>query len=153
MSLNRISAAIEEKTVAEIQENFSSIRKLMPFLLEMTQEERSDLIKFGENLVPFIEQTLADARNYPHLAPPFLDLDELQRDLELFQKLVAIAKPVQELVDLLNDTSAAAGSDAFESALTFYRSVRMASKEGDTNAERILQGLLQKLPTWKSPVG
>ena len=150
MTLNRISATIDKQTVAEIQDNLGTIRKLMPFLLDMSTDERSDLIKFGENLVPFIEQTLADSKSYPHLVPPYLDVEELQRDLELFMQMVAVLKPLQQLVALIQDTSSAAGSDAFESALTFYRTVRMAAKEGDTAAEVVLQGLLQKLPTWKT---
>ena len=152
MGLNRISASIDDESIERVHQALEEVRLHLPFLLELAGGERPSLINVGENLAPFLEKTLADASQHPDLVPPYLDMEELQRDIELFSQLKRIIVPLQRLLDLTNDTHLAAGSDAFDTAIIFYKNVRMEAKLGDANAQRILDDLKESLPFWKKAI-
>lgn len=152
MGPNRISASVTEESVQRVQQALEEIRRELPFLLQLMGADRPSLINVGENLAPFLEQAYRDAEANPDLVPPSLDMEELERDIALFNQLKRILGPVNELVELLNDTHLAAGSDAFETAIVFYKNVRMAAKLGDEDAQRMLDSLKENLPFWKKAI-
>lgn len=152
MGPNRISASVTEESVQRVQQALEEIRRELPFLLQLMGADRPSLINVGENLAPFLEQAYRDAEANPDLVPPSLDMEELERDIALFNQLKRILGPVNELVELLNDTHLAAGSDAFETTIVFYKNVRMAAKLGDEDAQRMLDSLKENLPFWKKAI-
>lgn len=146
---NRISATISDGTIEEIQKGLLEIKSKLPFLVRFLEDNRPYVLEIGENLIPFIDQSMKDGRAYPNLVPPFVDIEELERDLLLFQRLQHLLKPIQELADLLHDTAMAAGSDAFETAVVFYKRVRMGARLGDTEAQEVMQHFRDRLPEFK----
>ncbi len=152
MGPNRISASLNEESIQRVQQALEGIRRELPFLLQLVGAERPSLINVGENLAPFLEQAYSDAQANADLVPPSLDMEELERDIALFNQLKRVMGPVQELIELLNDTHLAAGSDAFETAIVFYKNVRMAAKLGDPKAQQMLDALKENLPFWKKAI-
>lgn len=136
---NRISASVDDETIGDIQAGLSSIRERLPFLLNFLEDNRPYLLEINEHLLPFMERSLEDAHQHPNLVPPFLDLEELARDLQLYRQLLRLLEPIQEMTSMLHDTAMAAGSDAFETALVFYKRVRMGAQLGDKEAEKVLE--------------
>jgi hypothetical protein len=146
LQTNRISASISEDTIQEIQLGLDKIRERLPFLVRFLEDNRPYLLEIGEHLRPFMEQSLVDAKAHPNLVPPFLDIEELERDLNLFAQLLQLLKPMEELTSLLHDTAMAAGSDAFETAVVFYKRARMGAKLGDPEATEVTLHILEKMP-------
>ncbi len=152
MGPNRISASVDEASIQRVQLALDDIRRELPFLLQLIGADRPSLINVGENLAPFLDQAFRDADANPDLVPPSLDMEELKRDVDLFNQLKRLLGPMQELLDLMNDTHLAAGSDAFETAIVFYKNVRMAAKLGDPKAQQMLDDLKENLPFWKKAI-
>lgn len=143
---NRISATLHDHQLSEALNCIHQLRQTLPFLAELEEDERFYVLQIQPSMVPFMEAALVQARTHSHLLPHFLDVDEMGRDLDLFHKLEGIIKPLEELLRQLNEAAMAAGSDAFESAITFYKAVRMGAREGDHGAEEVLENLRMKLP-------
>lgn len=143
---NRISATVSDDTIKDIQSGLEKIRARLPFLVRFLEDKRPYLLEIGEHLQPFMEQSLIDAKEHPNLVPPFLDIEELERDLNLFHQLMQLLKPMEELTGMLHDTAMAAGSDAFETAVVFYKRVRMGAKLGDPEATEVTLHILEKMP-------
>lgn len=149
MGPNRISASIDDHTIQDINLSLEKVRASLPFLLQLIAADRPSLPHLDVELKPFLEKAVNDSKNFPDLVPPGLDVDELERDYVLYQQLVDIVQPIQELLDLVQDTALAAGSDAFETAIIFYKNVRMSARLGDESANKVLEGLRRNLPEWR----
>lgn len=149
MGPNRISASIDLNTIQDINLSLEKVRASLPFLLQLAAADRPSLPHLDVELKPFLENAVSDSKNFADLVPPGLDVDELERDYVLYQQLVDIIQPIQELLDLIQDTALAAGSDAFETAIIFYKNVRMSARLGDDSANKVLEGLRRNLPEWR----
>ena len=77
---------------------------------------------------PFVGKCLQYALAEPNIVPPYVNLDELRSDLELFNNLQNIACEINRIADMISDTRIAAGTDAYVAALSVYNSVKQASK-------------------------
>ena len=73
--------------------------------------------------------------------PPYVDLNELKRDLDLFNNLQSIAREINRLADMVNDTRIAAGTDAYVASLSLYNSVKQASKMNVPGTKAIFDDL------------
>lgn len=144
--VNRISATVDETTLQDILKSLENIRQKLPFLIQFKEENRPYMLEIDEQQLPFLDKTTQDARKHTELVPPFLDIDEFERDLSLFRQMLKILKPAENLTAMLRDTAMAAGCDAFESALVFYKRVRMGAQLNDPEAIEVMsnyQTLLQ----------
>jgi hypothetical protein len=68
---NRISAEMTAATKTAILGKIAEIKALMPYLLNLTKEERVRLPKFGPQTLQFDEQRATYMASSPNLIPPF----------------------------------------------------------------------------------
>ena len=74
----------------QIQSNINGIGAAMPFLLALTNEERQGGLKLGDKTVAFIDKAIDYACSNPTLVPPYVNLEEIQKDYQLQKDLVDI---------------------------------------------------------------
>lgn len=141
MTYQNISAEIPDETVTQLIQQVREIEKLLPFVINLTPDQIRALPKMGDKSIPFVEKSLEFAQEYPELVPPYLDVPELQRDLDLYKKLKRLKNILQPLTEKVCDTYYAAGAEAFTAARTFYKSTKNASglsvPGSDTIAEEL----------------
>jgi hypothetical protein len=82
----RVSAEMTQQQVDAALGAIDTIKENLPFLINLTTQERSDLPK-NDSRRPFVEKTLEYARDDQDMLPRYIDLDELGRDLSLFKNL------------------------------------------------------------------
>lgn len=75
----------------------------------------------GDKSRAFVQKALEVATQHREALPSSFDLDEMQRDIELFEAIYPIAMEFNQLQTEINDTLAAVGSDAYAAALQIYR--------------------------------
>ncbi|MDR1219575.1 MAG: hypothetical protein LBK73_08195 [Treponema sp.] len=81
----------------------------------------------GEKTIGFVEKAYDFARQNPKLVPPYLELDAFGVDFSDAHGLWTLLNTVQQLEEGIGDTEMTAGSEAYQSALVFYKSVKMAA--------------------------
>jgi hypothetical protein len=93
----------------------------------LTPEERHEMLKMGEKPLMFVEKAHDFARQNPTLVPAHLDMDAFDVDFEDAHGLWTLLNTIQQLEEGVDDTEMIAGSEAYQSALVFYKSVKMAA--------------------------
>lgn len=143
---NQISALLTPAEYDAIRAAMDIIRQKLPFLVNLTDAERQVYAKMGDKTVAFVTKALEYAKYNPHLVPPYLNVAEFAKDMELIVQLRNILRPLLSLTEGLDDTLMLAGSESYAAALTFYNSVKMASKMNIAGTTAIYNDLKVRFP-------
>lgn len=144
---NRISIQLSEQDITDIQTAITTLSsKLDPLLIALSKQDRRTLAKMSDKTIPFVTKATEYADSHPNFAPPFLNKEELKIDLKAVNDLTPIYRSLQQLVSNLDDTIMLAGSEAYIAALSYYNSVKLASKMDVPDAKTIYEDLKTRFP-------
>lgn len=118
--------------------------KLMPHLIEITDEEKSAMPKVKDKSMPFLQKADVYAQQRPNLVPAFVNAAELKRDVQGMEQLKAYSSPLSQIAKALDDTITVAGSEAYIAALAFYKSVKVAASMNVPGAQEIYSDLSKR---------
>jgi hypothetical protein len=74
-----------------------------------------------------VEKAYDFAQKNPALIPPYLDMGAFGADFADAHGLWTLLNSVQQLEEGIDDTEMTAGSEAYQAALVFYHSVKLAA--------------------------
>ncbi len=134
MTTNHISATLVKADRDAVMAAITTIKEKLPFLLDPTVEQRKSLPKMGDKSRAFVSKALEVATQNPDFLPRSFDLDEMRRDVELFESLYPILLSVTQLQELVDDTCMAVGCDAYAAALTVYNFAKASGKGSGLDA-------------------
>jgi hypothetical protein len=127
---NLVSASLPAADVQAVSDALATIRAKLPFLIDLTPQDRRRLLKMGDGSRAFVEKALTAAQGNPQVFPPSFNVAEYARDLTLWGQLGPIATQVTQLAELLDDTQVALGSDLMNAAVTAYGYLNQATTGG-----------------------
>lgn len=136
-----ISASISQEEINQIMADLTSVQAKLPFTLKLSKAVKQTMPKLEDGRSSFVEKCLYYARTEPKILPPYTNIDELERDLALFNNLQNLAKELNRMADMINDTRIAAGSDAYVAALTIYNAAKQAYKMNVPGTRAIVDDL------------
>jgi hypothetical protein len=128
MADNGISANLSASDRLAVMEAIATIRQKLPFLVDLTAEERKTLPKLGDKSRAFVVKALEVGTQNPDFLPRSFDLDEMRRDIELFEALYPILLSLTQLQELVDDTAVAVGSEAYAAGLMVYNYAKASGK-------------------------
>ena len=82
------------------------------------------LPKMGDKSRAFVSRAADVAAQNPDFLPRAFDVDELRRDVALYEALQPVALALTQLQELVEDTLMEVGSEAYVAALLVYNSAR-----------------------------
>jgi len=129
MSVTPISAALVQSDREAVMSAIATIKAKLPFLVDLSAEERKSLPKMGDKSRAFVSKALEVATQNPDFLPRSFDLDEMRKDVQLFEALYPLLLSLTQLQELVDDTCMAVGSEAYASALGVYNYAK-ASGQG-----------------------
>jgi hypothetical protein len=100
----------------------------------------------GEKTLAFVEKTYDYAQTNPNLIPPYVDMAAFGIDFNEAHGLWTIHNKSRQLEEGLGDTKMAAGSEAYQSALVVYHSVKMAAAQDIPGAKAVYEDLKTRFP-------
>ncbi len=124
MNTNRIDATLSPSDKDEVLAAIATLKGKLPFLIDLSPEERQGLPKMGDKSRAFVSKAAEVAAQTPDFLPRSFDVDEMRRDVALYEALQPVALALVQLQELVNDTLVAAGSEAYASALVVYNYAR-----------------------------
>ncbi|MDZ7961751.1 MAG: hypothetical protein RMY34_28395 [Aulosira sp. DedQUE10] len=130
MSTAPISAALKQSERDEVLQAIATIKEKLPFLIDLTNEERKALPKMGDKSRAFVSKALEVATQNPEFLPRSFDLDEMRKDVQLFEALYPVLLSLSQLQELVDDTSLAVGSEAYAAALQVYNYAKASGQGG-----------------------
>lgn len=128
MPNNHISAELSQADQQAVLAAVNVIRQKLPFLIDLTPEERRSLPTMGNKRRGFVARALDIAEQNEGILPRSFDVAEMRKDVELLEALRPILTALAQLSELVEDTYMAVGSEAYTSALLIYQFVRSAGK-------------------------
>lgn len=144
MPYQNISIELKNDEIKEISHLIEQLFQRMPFLINLTPEERINLPKMADKSVAFVEKALEFAENNPQLVPPYVNVDELRKDFQLSENLRPLLNQARQLVEKLDDTVLAVGSEAYVAALAFYNSAKYAAKSNVPGSDTVIEELSKR---------
>ncbi|MBN4003998.1 hypothetical protein [Nostoc sp. LPT] len=128
MADNKLSAKLSSANREAVMQAITTIREKLPFLIDLTTEERKALPKLGDKSRAFVSKALEIGTQNPDFLPRSFDLNEMRQDIELFEALYPILLSLTQLQELVDDTSVAVGSEAYAAGLMIYNYAKASGK-------------------------
>ncbi|MBN3908554.1 MAG: hypothetical protein HWQ35_19035 [Nostoc sp. NMS1] len=128
MADNKVSAKLSSADREAVMQAITTIREKLPFLIDLTTDERKALPKLGDKSRAFVSKALEIGTQNPDFLPRSFDLNEMRQDIELFEALYPILLSLTQLQELLDDTSVAVGSEAYAAGLMIYNYAKASGK-------------------------
>lgn len=125
-----IKGEISPEQLQAVLQAIQDIQTNLPFLIDLTTDERRSLPKMGDKSRAFVDQGLVLALQNVSILPRNFDPEEYRRDVALVRQLESIVLYMRQLMKRLEDTYLAAGSDAYGQTLVVYQAAKLAGKDG-----------------------
>jgi hypothetical protein len=128
MSTNHVSATLSDADKTAALAAVETAKTKLPFLVDLSPDERHALPKMGDRSVAFVNAALTLVQQNPSVVPGAFNVAEFQKDVALLNGLGEVAAVVAQFNELVEDTMLAVGTDAYTAALIVYQSAKMAGK-------------------------
>jgi hypothetical protein len=138
---NLISTSISNEDMREILESIEKINSRLPELINLSDEQVSNLPKVSSSTIDFVYETLELVDKYPHLVPEEFEIPEIRKDIELIESIKMILKPLKKLVRKLEDSAVLAGSEAYLPSMAIYNAVKTIGTGSKKEHESVLSGI------------
>ncbi|HZT60940.1 MAG TPA: hypothetical protein VFA21_20215 [Pyrinomonadaceae bacterium] len=125
---NRISASLSSADQQAVLAAINTIRTKLPFLIDLSPEERKALPRLGDKSRGFVAQALEIASQNTDILPRSFDVEEMRKDVELLDAFLPVMLALAQLNELVEDTYIEVGSEAYAAALAVYQYTRAAGK-------------------------
>jgi hypothetical protein len=145
---NLHSQAIPDDTLVQAATKIEEVKALLsPYFVTLTATERRDMLKMGEKSLGFVERANGYAKKSSELVPPYLNMEEFDIDYADTHNLWGLRNSIAQLHEGIDDTVMCAGSEAYQAALLFYTSVKVAAAHDVPGAKAIYEELKQRFPS------
>lgn len=128
MPYQNINATLSAADIQAIKDAFASIKEKLPFLINLTPDERKAITKAGPDSVSFINNAAAAVQNNPTVFPASFNAQEFQNDVALFIVLTELCTLASSVFSQMDDTRLAVGSEAMREATQGYNYIKTAAK-------------------------
>ena len=146
MSFPVIIATLADADVQKAQSDVQDIWTLLPFMVNISGDEKKAIPKMGSGSVGWVEKAMDYVQANPQFVPQYLNVANLKSQLQLTKQLAPIFETVNQLHTALDSTYAVVGSEVYVAALSFYNSVRDAAKRDVPGAKAIYDDLQSRFP-------
>lgn len=142
---NVISIEIPAADVQAIRDALTTIQTtLAPYVLALTPEQRKTIPKMSDGTEPLVSKVIDYAGTDAQFAPPYMDIPEMKKDFDAVTALLPVLRTIDQLRSNISDTTMMAGSEAYVAALSYYNSVKMATKMNVPGAKAIYDDLAKR---------
>ncbi|MEH1937872.1 MAG: hypothetical protein V7L14_30025 [Nostoc sp.] len=140
MSTTRISATLTQTERDAVLQAIATIKEKLPFLVDLSADDRKALPKMGDKSRDFVSIALEVAAQNPEFLPRSFDIDEMQKDVQLFEALYPVLLSLTQLQELVDDTTLAVGSEAYAAALQVYNYAKASGQGAGLDAVIVEMG-------------
>jgi hypothetical protein len=154
MKNDKHTTAIPDAVVAQSLTKLNEVREMIaPCVVPLTPTDRHEIPKMGAKTLEFVENAYTLARANPGLVPGFLDMEVFEADFTDAHNLVELSTTARQVYEDISDTGMAAGSEAYQEALVFYNSVKVAASQNVDGAKAVYETLKTRFPGNKQKSG
>lgn len=120
MAKNKISAVLSDTDKAAILTSIKDVKTGLSFLVNMSTKEKGNTRKMGPKSIEYVNLNLQGAQSFSDLIPSSVDTVEFAKDVTLVNQLLPIKVELMSILETVNDSIVAAGSDAMQTSDRVY---------------------------------
>ena len=121
---NKVSAVLDENTVASVMAAIAEIKTKLPFLIDLASDELKELPRLGGKNLIFTSKALALVKQDVGFMPRDFSVEEMEKDVTLFSNLQGVRTEIAKLAEMVEDTYIEVGSEAYAAALVVYANAK-----------------------------
>ena len=128
MPYQNIDAPVSASDLQTIRDAFATLKQKLPFLINLTADERKVTFKNGPDRVSFVQNAVAAANGHLEIFPPSFNTQGFQRDADLLAVLTELQSLAESITSQIDDTRLAVGGEVMRQATQVYNYVKEAAK-------------------------
>jgi hypothetical protein len=128
MPYQNIDATISDADLQAVKDAFAAVLQKLPFLVNLTADERKSIFKTGPDSLSFVNNALTAAQNNPKIFPASFSTPAFQNDVDLFGALTELSTLGDSVTSRIDDTRLAVGGEAMQQSIQVYNYVKTAAK-------------------------
>lgn len=136
MTQNRIAMTFQTDRLERIDGSLTALEADLDLLIALTQDERLELVKMGDKSRAFCEKALEVAGQHAGLMPRDFDIDAFTQDHLALAALRPRLARMAHLMQRMEDTERALGSDIMAAALEVYGVLKVAGRDQGVDEAR-----------------
>jgi hypothetical protein len=145
---NIISINFTEEEKKEIDKAVATLDKILSKkMINLTPKEKQKYSRPRESFYNWIQKVLMYIDQAPEMTPPYLDVEELKKDLNNYDLLHGYFLRLLSIQEGLEDTSLLIWKEIYDAGITYFRNVELASQSnvpGSTTVFDDLKGIFKK---------
>lgn len=155
MSQNRIDIELPAETLVTVDGALDTLEQALVMLIGLTPEERKGTSRMGDKSEAFCRQAVVAFTENPDVLPRNFDLDAYRRDLATLDNLRPRLSRLTRLLERMEDTDTALGSDLMANSLEGYAVLKVSGKgAGLDSLRQMLSARFARSPrTAATPTG
>jgi hypothetical protein len=127
-NLTQTQFTSEQRTT--VMNAIATIRENLPFLVDLTAEQRKKLLKMGDGSRGFVSKAQELVQQHSDFLPRSIDAEQMLRNAELWKEMEGMLLAIDQLQELMDDTYVALSSQAYSDALTIYQYAKAIKNTG-----------------------
>jgi hypothetical protein len=145
MPVNKLNIALTPVQVAAIQTAIDALNVNVPFGLNLTKQERTELPNIQDERYAFVTKVIDNyAPVHPTLVSGFAGtLTEARTDFELYRQLEPFIEQLRSVTEMYQDTQQVAGTEAYTFSREFYGTAQRAAENNVPGTDAIVDDLGQ----------
>ena len=154
MPINKINVTLTPIQVAAIQAALTSLIANVPFAVNLTKQERTEMPNISDERLAFVTKVVNNyAPANPALVTGFAGtLAEAQTDFGLYNQFEPFIERLRSIIEIYEDTQQVAGSEAYTFCREFYSTVQRAAENNVPGTDAIADDLGALFEQTKAPV-
>jgi hypothetical protein len=146
---NRIDVILTPENLEQILQGISTLKTQMPFLIKLSENDKTTLQMLSDGRKPFVEKAYDFASRNADINPGDYLIEAGKRDLSLYTTLATVENQLSQLLEGVRDTKQLAGAETYEVSRFVYMKAKMAEKMKVTGMKTIVDELskLYKQPS------
>ena len=154
MSLkNLISVGFTQEEVDQINQHLAGIQELIKGkVINLSPEERQQYGRINNRTENWIVKVDVHMKQRPELIPFYIDKEEFVKDQEARNKMKPILNSIASIQESLDDTSKLLSHDIYNTAISYYRNIKMISRQDVPGTTTIYEDLKSQFPGRPSSV-
>jgi hypothetical protein len=126
---NLISTAISDAQIAAIDTSLAALETNLPTVPSISDKEKKAKQQLGPNGVSYVNKAASMAATHFNVMPKSLELEEVNKDLKLFNQLNVVEIKVLKLLSIIQNMRQLAGIDMMEHSNSIYKALQDAAKK------------------------
>ncbi len=138
-----VTGSIPATTLSIILTALATVREHLGFLIALSPDQRKTLFKMGTRSLEFVTQVRDVVASNADLVPKAMEPEEFLSDVALIEAINRILTDLLPMVEAMEDTRMAAGSDAMTSATSIY-GVLQSSRKAVPGLDEVVKKLAKR---------